>query len=126
MLAAHSLTLRAGLRVPVKLRLLCQVTGRVAESHPALHTDAVRERASEREGPGTTRAINATNRGHWGAPVMVQGKRIRLGTMRVRVRSLASLSGLRIWRCHELCCVGRRCDWDPVLLWCRPVAVALI
>ena len=33
---------------------------------------------------------------------MVQWKRIRLGTMRLWVRSLASLSGLRILHCHEL------------------------
>ena len=39
-----------------------------------------------------------------GVPVMVQWKRIRLGTMRVWVWSLASLSGLRIWHCHELWC----------------------
>ena len=32
--------------------------------------------------------------------------------MRTWVRSLASLRGLRIWRCHEL--------------WCRPAVVALI
>ena len=37
-----------------------------------------------------------------GVPVMAQQKRIQLGTMRVWVRSLASLSGLRIWCCHEL------------------------
>ena len=35
---------------------------------------------------------------------MVQQKRIRLVSMRMRVRSLASLSGLRIRRCHELSC----------------------
>ena len=35
---------------------------------------------------------------------MVQGKQIQLGTMRLRVRSLASLSGLRIWRRRELWC----------------------
>ena len=35
---------------------------------------------------------------------MVQQKRIPLGTMRLEVRSLASLSGLRIWHCHELWC----------------------
>ena len=40
-----------------------------------------------------------------GAPVMTQWKRIRLGTMRLQVRSLASLSGLRI-RCG--CGVGRQ------------------
>jgi len=43
---------------------------------------------------------------------VAQWKRIRLGIMRLQVRSLASLSGLRIWWCREL--------------WCRPAAVALI
>ena len=45
-------------------------------------------------------------------PTMVQRKRIQLGTMRWRVQSLALLSGLRLWHCHEL--------------WCGPSAVALI
>ena len=35
---------------------------------------------------------------------MAQWKQIQLGTMRFRVQSLASLSGLRIQRCHELGC----------------------
>ena len=35
---------------------------------------------------------------------MAQQKQIRLGTMRLRVQSLASLSVLRIWHCRELCC----------------------
>ena len=38
---------------------------------------------------------------------MVQRKHIRLGTLRLRVRSLAllsELSGLRIWCCCELWC----------------------
>ena len=35
---------------------------------------------------------------------MTQWKGIRLGTMRLQVRSLALLSGLRIWRCCELWC----------------------
>ena len=39
-----------------------------------------------------------------GGPVIAQWKRIRVGTMRLRVRSPASLSGLRIWSCHELWC----------------------
>ena len=39
-----------------------------------------------------------------GVPVMMQWKRIRLETMRLRVRSLASLSGLRLWCCRELWC----------------------
>ena len=37
-----------------------------------------------------------------GVPGMAQWKKIRLGTMRLRVRSSASLSGLRIQCCHEL------------------------
>ena len=43
---------------------------------------------------------------------MVQQKQIQLGIMKLRVRSLASISGLRIWRCREL--------------WCRLAAVAPI
>ena len=35
---------------------------------------------------------------------MVQGKRIRLVSMRMRVRSLALLSGFRIRHRHELWC----------------------
>ena len=35
---------------------------------------------------------------------MPQRKRTRLGTMRLRVRFLASLSGLGIQHCHELWC----------------------
>ena len=37
-------------------------------------------------------------------PIMVQRKRIRLGTMKLRVPSLASHSGLRIRHCRELWC----------------------
>ena len=35
---------------------------------------------------------------------MVQQKQIQLGTTRLRVRFLASLSELRIQHCHELWC----------------------
>ena len=42
-----------------------------------------------------------------GVPVVVQQKRIQLGTIRVQVRSLASLSGLRIHCRHELWCKSR-------------------
>ena len=35
---------------------------------------------------------------------MTQRKRIHLGAMRLQVRSLASIRGLRILRCHELGC----------------------
>ena len=37
-----------------------------------------------------------------GVPVMVQWKQIQLGTMRLQVQFLTSLSGLRIQCCHEL------------------------
>ena len=39
-----------------------------------------------------------------GVPVVVQWKRIQLGTMLLRVGSLASISGLGIQRCRELQC----------------------
>ena len=43
----------------------------------------------------------------------------------MQVRSLASLSGLKIRHC---CGVGHRCGWDPELLWlwCRLAATALM
>ena len=37
-------------------------------------------------------------------PVVAQRKRIRLGAMKLQVRFLALLSGLRIWRCCDLWC----------------------
>ena len=43
---------------------------------------------------------------HLGVPIVAQWKQIRLGTMRLRVRSLASLSGLRI-----RCCCGCGVGW---------------
>ena len=59
---------------------------------------------------------------------MVQWKQIQLGTMKLQVRSLASLSGLRIRPCRELWCVGRKCGLDLALLWLwyRPAVVVLI
>ena len=39
-----------------------------------------------------------------GVPVVAHQKRIQLGTMRLRVRTMALLSGLRIRHCHELPC----------------------
>ena len=51
-----------------------------------------------------------------GVPFVAQWKRIRLGTMKLRVRTLASLSGLRIQGC---CGVGCRHGSDPALLWLR-------
>ena len=37
-------------------------------------------------------------------PSWLSGYHIQLGTMRLQVRSLASLSGLMIWPCCELWC----------------------
>ena len=53
---------------------------------------------------------------------MAQQERIRLGTMRLRVRSLASFSGLRIWCCCELW--GRSAGVAPIrpLTWEPPHA----
>ena len=45
---------------------------------------------------------------------MAQQKRIRLGTMRLWVRSLASLSGLTIWCCHELWCRSQTWLGSPI------------
>ena len=50
----------------------------------------------------------------FGVPVVVQGKRIQIGTMRFRVRSLALLSWLRILCCHELWCRWQRQLWSRV------------
>ena len=46
----------------------------------------------------------STIRKFLGVPVMAQQKQIQLGTMRLRVGSLASRSGLGIRRCCELWC----------------------
>ena len=56
---------------------------------------------------------------------MAQRKQIRLGTMRWRVQSLASISGLSV---AMSCGVGCRRSSDPALLWlwCRPAATALV
>ena len=60
-------------------------------------------------GPGTPYASGRPKIG-WGGstrtgvPIVAQQKQIRLGTMRLQVQSLALISGLRIWHCHELWC----------------------
>ena len=58
-------------------------------------------------------------------PVMAQWKNIELGTVRLRVGSLASTLGERL---TVSCNVGRRHSLDPALLWLwhRLTAVALI
>ena len=59
---------------------------------------------------------------------MAQWKQIQLETMRLRVRSLASFSGLRIWRCRERWCRSQM--WlgscIAVAIVYRPAATALI
>ena len=56
---------------------------------------------------------------------MAQWKQIQLGTITLQVQSLTSLSGLRIWHCHELW--FRSQMWLMLLwLWCRPAAMAPI
>ena len=59
-------------------------------------------------------------RGISGVPVVAQQKRIQLGTIRFQVRSLALLSGLRVWCCCELWCRSK-----TQLRSCVAVAVAL-
>ena len=58
---------------------------------------------------------------------MVQWKQIQLGTMRSQVRSLASLSGLKLGFAMS-CDVNRRRSLDLTLWWLRrrPAAVAPI
>ena len=46
--------------------------------------------------------------------------------MRMWVRSLASLGGLRIWHCHELVGGRRGLDLALLWLWCRLAAIAPI
>ena len=59
-------------------------------------------------------------------PSWHQWKQIQPRTMRVWVRSLATLSGLGIWRCHEPHVVGHRHSSYLALLWLwrKPAAVA--
>ena len=51
-----------------------------------------------------------------GVPVVVQWKRIWLVSIRMQVRSLTLLSGLRIRRCHDLWC--RLQTWSQICYCC--------
>ena len=52
---------------------------------------------------------------------------IQIGTMRLQIRSLASLSGLRIWHCHELWCWSQTWLGSGIAVaWHRPLAIAPI
>ena len=61
-----------------------------------------------------------------GVPRWHSGLRNQLVSMRIRVRSSASLSGFRTWCCHELQYRILRCyGSDPTLLWpCPGLAAA--
>ena len=62
--------------------------------------------------------VTIKEKSDWEFPSLQQ-KRIQLGTMRLWVRTLASLSGLGIWCCYEL--------WCRLQMWlgsCVAVAVA--
>ena len=72
---------------------------------------------------GLNKYIRETNRDlkrHLqGVPTVAQWKWIWLATMRLQVQSLVSLSGLRVWCCHEL--------WCRLQTWLRShVAVAMV
>ena len=60
-----------------------------------------------------------------GSGFLMQLNRLQtqLGSMRMQVRSLAALSGLRIWRCHQLWGNVARIP-ELLWLWCRPMATA--
>ena len=60
----------------------------------------------------------------YGVPVMAQWKPIWLASMRMQVRFLALLSGLRIRSCYESCGIG--CSSRLLWPWCRPAAIAPI
>ena len=69
----------------------------------------------------------ANTKEKYGVSAVAQRKPIRLGTMRLWVQSLASLSGLRIWLCRELWCRSQiRLRSGVLWLWCRPAAIAPI
>ena len=53
---------------------------------------------------------------YMGVPIVAQWKQIQLVSMRTQVRSLAQLSGLRIWCVAMSCGVDRRCGSDLMLL----------
>ena len=65
--------------------------------------------------------VNMSQKKKVGVPFVVEQKKIQLGTMRLRVQSLALLCGLRFWRCRELWC-----RLQTRLRSCIAVAVAVV
>ena len=70
--------------------------------HAELNRFVVHQKWSQ---PGKSTKLNKAliyKNNNKGVPFVAHGKWIQLGTRRLRVRSLASLRGLRIGHCHEL------------------------
>ena len=63
-----------------------------------------KERQEERKKERRKKEERKKKKKRKGVPVVAQWKLIQLRTMSLWVRSLASLSGLRIHHCHELWC----------------------
>ena len=62
-----------------------------------------------------------------GDPIVAQWKQTQLVSTKIQLRSLASLSGLRIWHCHELWCRSQmRLGSELLWLWRRPGATVLV
>ena len=62
----------------------------------------------------------------WDFPSWLSSEPTQLASIRIRVQSLASLSGLGIRYCHELWCRSQTWDRTLLWLWCRPVATTPI
>ena len=80
--------------LPTRPRLLATHT---AQAHSCLI-------GVRRDSTGTTHAPPQLQTRTQGVPIVVQRKRILPVSMRMQVRPLALLSGLRIQRCHERWC----------------------
>ena len=75
----------------------------ISEPNPATILSCVFKSASANS-PFFLFQGNTANFNTCGVPVVVQRKWIQLGTMKLHIQSLASLSGLRIQHCRELWC----------------------
>ena len=69
---------------------------------PVTTWQRVQEMCPQLTGPQWSTGVAEKNVTKLGVPLVPQQKWIQLGTMKLRVRSLALLSGLKIWHCREL------------------------
>ena len=85
---------------------MCWCTYMCAPNHVNTHTvcKSVYTNTPNHTHPQAAAMADHDKNGSCGVPVMVQQKQIQLGTMRMWVQSLASLSGLGIQHGHELRC----------------------